>query len=118
MNDIITISDIEAQCRIGVPDDERKVPQRLLISLELNNDFTKASSHDDLNATIDYHAVYLLVHEICDQRERKLIETLAEDIASAVLEEFRTPCVKVEIKKFILPNTASVSAKIERFSAV
>ena len=118
MNDIITISDMEVQCRIGVPEDERKVPQRLLISLELNNDFTKASSHDDLNATIDYHAVYLLVHKICGQGERKLIETLAEDIASAVLEKFRAQCVKVEIKKFILPNTAWVSAKIERFSAV
>ena len=109
---------MEVQCRIGVPDDERENSQRLLISLELQNDFIKASSKDDLNATIDYHAVYLLVHEICGQRERKLIETLAEDIASAVLEEFRAPCVKVEIKKFILPNAASVSAKIERFSAV
>ena len=118
MNDIITISDMEVQCRIGVPDDERENSQRLLISLELQNDFIKASSKDDLNATIDYHAVYLLVHEICGQRERKLIETLAEDIASAVLEEFRAPCVKVEIKKFILPNAASVSAKIERFSAL
>jgi len=118
MNDIITISDMEVQCRIGVPDDERETSQRLLISLELQNDFTKASSLDDLSATIDYHAVYLLVHKICDQGERKLIETLSEDIASAVLEEFRTQRVKVEIKKFILPKTAWVSAEIERFSTL
>ena len=118
MNNIITISDMEVQCRIGVPDDERQTPQRLLVSLELENDFTKASLQDDLRATIDYHAVYSLVHEICGKGERKLIETLAEDIASAVLGEFPALSIKVEIKKFILPNTGWVSAKIERFSAV
>jgi phosphoglycolate phosphatase/dihydroneopterin aldolase len=116
MNDTITISDIEVQCSIGVADDERKVPQRLLISLEFEDDFTKASALDDLKATIDYHAAYLLVHEICDQRERKLIETLAEDIASSLLGKLPARHVRVEIKKFILPNTAWVSVKIERSS--
>ena len=116
MNDTITISDIKVQCRIGVPDNERKTPQRLLISLELESDFAMASAKDDLTATIDYHAAYLLVHEICEQRERKLIETLAEDIASSLLGNLPARHVGVEIKKFILPDTAWVSVKIERSS--
>ena len=116
MNDRILICDIETQCSIGVPDEERQTPQRLLISLELEGDFTKASVEDNLMTTIDYHEVYLRVKEVCAERERKLIETLAEDIASSILTKFRVKCVTVEIKKFILPATAYVSVKIERFS--
>ena len=116
MNDTIVISDIEAQCNIGVPDKERQAPQRLLISLELEAAFTKAAAEDNLMTTIDYHEVYLRVKEVCAERERKLIETLAEDIASSMLKEFEVKCVRVEIKKFILPATAYVSVKIERFS--
>ena len=117
MNDTIIISDIEARCFIGVPDEERNAPQSLLISLELEADFTKASAEDDLMATINYHEVYLRVQEVCAERERKLIETLAEDIASSMLAKFGVKCIRVEIKKFILPATAYVSVKIERFSA-
>jgi len=117
MNDTILISDIETQCFIGVPDEERNAPQRLLISLELENDFSRASAEDDLMATINYHAVYLWVQEICAERERKLIETLAEDIASSILAKFEVKCIRVEIKKFILPKTGYVSVKIERFFA-
>lgn len=116
MNDTIIISDIEAQCFIGVPDEERNAPQCLLISLELEDDFTKASAEDDLMATINYHAVYLRVQEVCAEGERKLIETLAEDIALSILREFRIKCIRVEVKKFILPKTGHVSVKIERFS--
>ena len=115
MNDRILISDIETQCSIGVPDEERQTPQRLLISLELETDFTKASTEDNLKTTIDYHAVYLWVKEVCAERERKLIETLAEDIASSILAKFKVKCIRVEIKKFILPKTGYVSVKIERF---
>ena len=117
MNDTIIISDIKAQCFIGVPDEERNAPQSLLISLELEADFTKASAEDDLMATINYHEVYLRVQEVCADGERKLIETLAEDIASSILAKFGVKCIRVEIKKFILPATAYVSVKIERFSA-
>ena len=117
MNDTIIISDIEAQCFIGVPDEERNTPQRLLISLELEADFRKASAEDDLMATINYHEVYLRVQEVCVDGERKLIETLAEDIASSILAKFEVKCIRVEIKKFILPKTGYVSVKIERFSA-
>ncbi len=117
MNDTIIISDIEAQCSIGVPDEERQTPQRLLISLELEADFTKASAEDDLMATINYHEVYLRAQEVCADGERKLIETLAEDMASSILAKFGVKCIRVEIKKFILPKTGYVSVKIERFSA-
>ena len=90
MNDTITISDMEVHCCIGVPDEERVDKQRLLISLELEGDFKRASENDDIRQTIDYHAVYLQVKETCEARERKLIETLAEDVVLNILNQFRS----------------------------
>ena len=114
MKDKISIAEIEVECRIGVPDVERSAPQRLLISLELEKDFSDAARADDLTKTIDYHAVWLRVEEICSEKERRLIETLAEEIAESILREFSPETVRVEIRKFILPETHHVAVCIER----
>ena len=114
MKDKISIAEIEVECRIGVPDKERSDPQRLLISLELEKNFSIAAQADDLTKTIDYHAVWLRVREICSEKERRLIETMAEEIARNILREFSAETVRVEIRKFILPETRHVAVRIER----
>jgi len=114
VKDKISIAEIEVECRIGVPDEERSAPQRLLISLELERDFSDAAHTDDLTKTIDYHAVWLRVMEICREKECRLIETLAEEIAEIILMEFSPETVRVEIRKFILPETRHVAVRIER----
>ena len=114
-NDKIIISDMEVSCRVGVTDEERLADQRLLITLKLKCDSSGASAKDDIEKTIDYHAVYLLVKDICSARERKLIETLAEDIATSILNVFDTCCVRVKIKKFILPETSYAAVEIKRY---
>ena len=114
MKDTISIADIEVECHIGVPDDERSKTQRLLISLELEKDLSTAMRADDLAKTIDYHVVWIRVKEICSEKERRLIESLAEEIAEAILIEFSPDSVRVEIRKFVLPGTRHVSVRIER----
>ena len=114
MKDKISIAEIEVECRIGVSDEERSAPQRLLISLELDKNFSIAARADDLTKTIDYHEVWLRVREICSEKERRLIETLAEEIAEIILREFSPETVRVEIRKFILPKTRHVAVRIER----
>ena len=114
MKDKIAIAEIEVECRIGVSDEERSAPQRLLISLELEKDYSIAAQADDLTKTIDYHAVWLRVREICSEKERRLIETLAEEIAEIILREFSPETVRVDIRKFILPKTLPVAVRIER----
>ena len=116
MKDKISIAEIEVECRVGVSDEERSAPQRLIISLELEKDFSDAARADDLTKTIDYHAVWLCVKEICSEKERRLIETLAEEIAGNILREFSPETVRVEIRKFILQETRHVAVRIERKS--
>jgi len=97
-----------------VPEEERASPQRLLITLAMELNTAPAGATDDLRKTIDYHAVYLRAQEIAESRERQLIETLGEDLASVILTEFPAEAVTVTIKKFILPQTRHVELRIRR----
>ncbi|HEY6227357.1 MAG TPA: dihydroneopterin aldolase [Verrucomicrobiae bacterium] len=114
--DIIHIHDLEVSYRVGVPDEERAKPQRLLLDLQLHLDFRPAAATDDLTKTINYFAVTQQLLKFGEGREWKLIEKLAEDIASAILKTYRPQKVRVEVKKFIIPETRHISVAIERGS--
>ena len=55
--DLITIKDLEVFYHVGVPDEERERPQKLLVTIEMEHDVTKAAKSDDIADTIDYYAV-------------------------------------------------------------
>jgi len=114
VKDRITIENLEVHYRVGVPDNERAAAQRLLISIEMEHDFSEAAAADDLNRTIDYYAVSRRLLAFGDGREWKLIEKLAADIAEMVLCEFGPIAVNVEVKKFILPEANHVSVALRR----
>ncbi len=112
--DTITISDLEVFYTVGVPDAERLQPQRLLLTLSLESDFTAAAAGDDLSAAIDYSAVCRRLRDLGRTRSWKLIERLAVDLAQLLLEEFGPNRVTVEVRKFILTETRYVSARVTR----
>ena len=110
----INIVDLEVFYRVGVPDAERAQPQRLLLTVELESDFTAAAKSDGIADTIDYYAVTQRLLKFGEGREWKLIEKLASDIAGTVLAEFKPQSVSVEVKKFIIPQARYVSVQILR----
>ena len=110
----ISIVDLEVFYRVGVPDVERAQPQRLLLTVELESDFTAAAKSDGIADTIDYYAVTQRLLKFGEGREWKLIEKLASDIADAVLKEFKPQSVSVEVKKFIIPQARYVSVSLSR----
>ena len=114
MSDRIVIREMEIQCRIGVPDEERAEPQTLRVTIEMEVDIASSARADDIGQTVDYFSVYQKVHTLSESRPRKLIETLAEEIAHMVIGDFDVNTVVVRIDKFILPNTRTVSVEIQR----
>ena len=112
--DTIHIHDLEVSFRVGVPDEERASPQRLLLDLQLHLDFRAAAATDDLTKTINYFAVTQRLLKFGENREWRLIEKLAEDIAQTILTEFHPSRIRVEVKKFIIPQTKYISVAIER----
>jgi dihydroneopterin aldolase len=112
--DQIIINELEVFIRVGVPEAERAKPQRLLVTVELDRDFTAAARNDHLRETIDYHAVAMRLASFGRRRSWKLIESLAVDMAESLLCEFEPLRISVEIKKFILPQTRHVSVRVTR----
>jgi dihydroneopterin aldolase len=117
MSDLIHIVDLEVHAHLGVPDEERRQTQRLLISLEMTGDsFTHAAATDYVARTINYFDVAQRIKSVATVRPRKLLETLAEELAVDLLTTFPIKKLTLEIKKFILPDARYVSVKIERTS--
>jgi dihydroneopterin aldolase len=115
MSDLIRVIDLEVQAHIGVPKEERAHVQKLLISLEMSvESFAEAAQTDDVSLTVNYFIVAQRVKTFTTERPRKLLETLAEEIAADLLETFPIKKLTLEIKKFILPDARYVSVKIER----
>ncbi len=110
----IKVRGLKVETHIGVPDEERAEPQTLLIHLEMvvGADFGKMA--DDVTQTVDYHAVSLAIEALAMKSPRKLIETLAADIADLVLTEFCVENVRVEIEKRILTQTEWVGCVLEK----
>lgn len=114
MRDRIVIDKLELSAQIGVPEEERAVPQRLTVTLALELARGFADLGDDLAQTIDYFQVSKAVQTLARRRPRKLIETLAEEIAAALLAAYPLAAVEVELRKYILPDTAFVAVQIRR----
>lgn len=112
--DTISIRDLEVHFHVGVPDQERERPQRLLIDVEMQHDFSAASASDDLRRTIDYYAVSRRILRMGEGRSWRLIESLASEIAGMVVADFGVAHATVEVKKFILPEARLVSVRTTR----
>ena len=97
--DKILIPDYRISCHVGVPKEERDVAQDVLIDIELQLDLSQAGRADDFALTVDYTEVCKTVATTVERRPRKLIETIAEEVAEVLLANHRVQAVKVQVRK-------------------
>lgn len=112
----VIIKGLKVTTRIGVPDAERAETQELSIDLEMTPRRKFSAMGDSIDATIDYHAVAREIEALAARGERRLIETLADEVASLVLDGHGAAEVVVAIRKFILPQTDWVGVTLHRAS--
>lgn len=112
--DTIHIEELELSARIGVPEEERAKPQRLTVSITMwpSSDFDQL--RDELAKTVNYAAVCGEVKRLVANRTDKLIETMAAAIVSRLLMVFPLARVRVELRKFILPDVKFVAVTLTR----
>jgi len=113
----ITIVDLEVSFRVGVPDEERARPQRLLVTVDMEFDFSSAARTDRITKTVDYYQVARQVLKYGEKRSWKLIEKLATDLAEMILSRFNPDGVTVEVKKFPLTEARYVSVCVAKSRA-
>jgi FolB domain-containing protein len=105
----ITIVDLEVFYCVGVTDEERAKPQRLLLTVDINFDFSSAAVSDRIERTINYQTVADELLKFGEGRSWKLIEKLVTNVAERIITEYKPEAVMVEAKKFCIPQARFVS---------
>ncbi|MBI2790910.1 MAG: dihydroneopterin aldolase [Gammaproteobacteria bacterium] len=113
--DKIVISDIKLNTIIGVYDWEKQASQNIHLDIALSTDAKKIAATDDLSHAIDYSAVIKHIFDYVQTNHFQLIETLAEKLATEVLQHFSTEWVQITLHKpGALLQAKDVSITIER----
>ncbi len=112
--DLIHIEQLELSARIGVTETERGRPQRLTVSLTIWPRNPLVDLGDDVQNTINYSEICAEVKGLVGARADKLIETLANHIATHLLGAFPIRKIRVELRKYILRDVEYVSVAIMR----
>jgi dihydroneopterin aldolase len=94
----IAIEEICCYGRHGVLAQERELGQEFRVSLELTADLPPAGG-DRLDDTVDYRLAVALVQRIMQGEPRRLLETLAFEIARELLALPRVASVRVKVAK-------------------
>jgi dihydroneopterin aldolase len=72
----------------GVFPDENKLGQQFYVDAELSLSLAEAGHSDELEHTVNYAKVYHTVQDLVEGKSYRLIEALAENIASTLLQTY------------------------------
>jgi dihydroneopterin aldolase len=112
--DTIEIRRLKVETHIGVPAEERAAAQPLWITVLMTPSQGFSGLGDDISRTIDYHAVAVRIRTLAASKTRRLIETLAVEIADDLMLCHPLSAVRICVEKQILPDTDFVAVRIER----
>lgn len=113
--DRVVIEALAVETTIGVFEWERRIRQRVVFDLELAADAARAAASDRLEDAIDYKAVAKRVRAVAESSGYALVESLAEEVARVLREEFAARWVRVGVRKpGAVTGAASVGVVIER----
>jgi dihydroneopterin aldolase len=112
--DEIEIRRLAVATHIGVPEEERSVPQTLWLTIRMRPSQGFHGLRDDVANTVDYYEASRRLIALAAAKPRQLIETLATEIADFLLRGYPLSSVEVEVEKRILTDAEYVSVKIRR----
>jgi len=97
--DRVVIPGLPVPVRVGVTAEERQAEQEILLDLELYLDLAAPGRRDDLRWTVDYDEACQVADSVVRAQSFRLIESLAETVAGALLEAFDIAEVVVCVRK-------------------
>ena len=115
--DYVEVADLELPCRVGITDEERAFPQVLTVTFRVEFPTKKAGTSDRLEDAIDYAVSVQKVKEITIRGPYNLVEKVAEDIATLLLEHPLANAAEVRVQKKVFAGIRSVGVLIRREKA-
>jgi dihydroneopterin aldolase len=116
--DSIHIEQLEIFARLGVTDAERDQPQRLTVSMTVWPRRALVDLADDIRNTIDYSRTCDETKAFVRDRSFKLIETLADRLATHLLQRFAMQKITLEVRKYVLEDAEFAAVTVTRTAAV
>lgn len=109
----IEIRRLKVVCCHGALDSEKTQPQPFYISALLEGDLWEAAQNDELEKTVNYADVCLILEQTAENNSYNLIEKLNYECAFAVLENFpKVTAVTITVEK----PQAPVMQEVENLS--
>ena len=118
LQDEIHIEQLDVFTCVGVPEEERAKPQRLTVSISFWPYQQTRDLADNIEGTVNYSAVAEETKNFLRDQSLKLIETLAEVLASHLLKSFPIQKITIELRKFALEDAKYVSITLTRTACV
>ena len=84
---------------IGIFDWERTIKQKVVLDIEMAVDIRFSAANEDIDHTVSYKDVSDRLMAFIAASEFLLVETMAEEIAALVLNEFPVPFVRLKLGK-------------------
>ncbi len=113
--DKIFINDLRIDTLIGVYEWERRIRQTIILDIEMSVDVHKAAAGDNIEDALNYKSVCKRLTEFVQTSEYHLVETLIEECARLIMEEFSVPWVRIRLNKTgALRGARDVGIIIER----
>jgi len=97
--DIVYIRDLRIDTIIGIYDWERQVKQTVSLDLEMATDIRPAAQTDDIQFALNYKEVSKRLIAYIETRNALLVESLAEEVAAIILNEFNVPWLRLRLSK-------------------
>jgi 2-amino-4-hydroxy-6-hydroxymethyldihydropteridine diphosphokinase len=117
LKDHLILTGLKVSCIIGIFEWERKQKQDVIIDLKFPCDSRRASRHDFVNETVDYKKIAKFTISFVEKSNFKLIETLAERLATLLIKNFNLPEIDLTISKpGAIRGSQNVGVQIQRFS--
>ncbi|MEE9332908.1 MAG: dihydroneopterin aldolase [Granulosicoccaceae bacterium] len=107
--DTVFVKDLRIDTIIGIYDHERTTKQTIVLDFDMSFEIAKAAASEDINDALNYKTLTDTLREFVEASEFLLIETLAERIASMILNDFGVDKVKLTLHK---PNALSASTDV------
>lgn len=115
--DTIFLRDLRIRTIVGIWEWERRMQQIVSIDLDMGTNIQRAAHSDQISDTLDYKAVTRRVKSLVADSKFNLIETMAEQIAALIIDEFAVPWVRVAVHKpWAIRGSRDVGVVIERGS--
>jgi len=97
--DIIYLRDLRIDTIIGIYDWERRIKQTIVLDIEMATDIKQAALSDNIEDTLNYKAVAKRLISFVEESNFQLVETLAEEVARIITDEFTVPWLRLQVNK-------------------